>query len=74
MLSHDTQGDAHKAVEQLNNHVLANRAISVAMSNPPSKGRPGNRPPVNQQGKSPVEIAMETSQPPQEADTTMDVR
>ncbi|XP_065900977.1 squamous cell carcinoma antigen recognized by T-cells 3-like [Dysidea avara] len=73
-VQYNNEGEAHKAVEQLNNHVLANRAISVAMSNPPSRGRPGNRPPVHQQGKSPVEIAMETSQPPQEADTAMDIR
>ena len=48
--------------------MLGNRTISVAMSNPPARGgHHGNRPPPHAQGRSPVEVAMDTSKP-QEAE------
>lgn len=68
------QEDAHKAVEQLHNHILANRTISVAMSNPPTRGHHGNRPPPHPQGKSPVEVAMDTSKPQETEPEAIDVR
>ena len=67
------QEDAHKAVDQLNNHTLGNRTISVAMSNPPARGHHGNRPPPHPQGRSPVEVAMDTSKPQEESEA-VDVR
>lgn len=68
------QDDAHKAVDQLHNHVLGNRTISVAMSNPPARGHHGNRPPSHVQGRSPVEVAMDTSKPQEAEPEAIDVR
>ena len=69
-----SQDDAHKAVDQLNNHVLGNRTISVAMSNPPARGHHGNRPPSYPQGKSPLEVAMDASKPQETEPEAVDVR
>ena len=68
------QAEAHKAVDQLHNHTLGNRTISVAMSNPPVRGNHGNRPPAHQQGRSPVEVAMDTSKPQETEPEAVDVR
>ena len=72
-LSH-IQDDAHKAVDKLHNHTLGNRTISVAMSNPPGRGNHGNRPTSHPQGRSPVEVAMDTSKPQEAGPEAIDVR